>query len=114
MTIAKDAGDLALGNERVGEGRGKARRSGREIGPIEFDGKPSHLPVAAWRILAAAPLDRIAPGAGKRRARREPGGKMSGTGRRGGAKAQGFELRQAKRLRRGDMAERIGAAIAER
>src|SRR5690606_19004694 len=112
VPVAEDAGKARLGDELLDELGGKARMLGREIAPDEGHPPAGELPVPARRVLAAARLDRVAEGRLGRELR-EAAGTPPGARRRRLAEAEPREVRQREIDALGDMAERVGALVAE-
>ena len=75
MAIGENSGELAFGDQRLGQRRRKGGNRLREIAPVEVDRRAGELPMAGGRILAARSLNSITPLAArlrKRKAGRRP------------------------------------------
>jgi hypothetical protein len=136
MLFSQHAGQAAFTDQLLHQLRRKTVRLVGEIPPVEPDGHAGNFPVAAQRVLAfadffgarigtlyAAPVQRI-------RLHRLPRQGMGQTGSHrqgmGFFQSQGRQMRQVQILRfavgtfavlrhpRGNMSQRIGAAVAER
>ncbi len=124
VTIAEDAGQSALADDRSADLGRKARLRVREVAPFERDGATGDLPMAGWRVLALGCLGRSA-GDSARGLRREAGRELPRGGKTRGAEPERIEVRQRQRslpetspvaAPRGaggrDMAERVRSRVA--
>lgn len=124
--IAQNAGKFSFRDQGGGEFRRQAGHGFRKIAPGFERGRPGDFPMARRRILARRALDAIAPQRAGFRWTREAGRQASRRSLGGEAKAQAAEMGEAQRAApqafavprargagRREMAERIGARVAE-
>ncbi len=125
MAVAENAGNIALAADRFDQLGGKRVALGREVAPVEHDGRSRDFPMAGWRVFAARDFAGSAIGAvdaaRNRHARRhtacgqfrrmyEPEGRHVGKVQR--AFAHAGAIRRSGRAELGDVAKRIGAQVA--
>ncbi len=126
MLVAQNAGELRLRDQRVGEVLRKGRNRVWEIAPFERDRQAGKLPMAGLRVLALGDLARIGPDRLRLFDPLDARRMLSRRGLGGAAKAEPVHHRNFQRTGApalhiglpgraggGDVAERVGARIAE-
>jgi hypothetical protein len=112
MLVAEDTGQSAAIDERVGDFLRDGGDHAWEIAPVECHRRAGDLPMAGWRILAVGALDRIAPLATDGHAREAFGPRTARQFSSLGEPQRG-EIGEIQLGLFGDMADRVGALVAE-